>query len=327
MAFWDFKKPEKDVNITRMLGICETEAKGDMMPEVLSLLADSYGEGSILSIVRVWDRTVISSSEGKPGAALNALAGTLDYVDKHVWHSRSEKTSVAFRTGINYVTVRPLRCAGEVSYAAVLETRDKPQEPRGRQYTLLSLLVELSVLRGDTPHYMLPGIEWLEAELKNAKESCVVIFGTRKGMMLNFEKKEMIAAKVGAVLSQEKEVYRLGECRFGMIVPGDSFGAVRMAGLMMDQCFEEGIDFISAGVAPVLNDPDVSVMMAKKAMLDAKAGEVRIAENSAGYSKKESSAGFCEWDIDGTDGIRPADRILHSMHIKTGGEGVGESTS
>lgn len=274
MNFRGFKNDNShDALVGLMLGTYAEEEGRQAFSSLVSIVQSACGEDGIVTVIRVVDRKVIATS-GTADGVLDAFLGTIDFVDRRTWHSRTERSGIAFRKGINYVSVRPLIYGNRARYSVILETAEKECLSE-KVFEVLAMAVEIAERDGNDLS-LFDGRESLEWALGKMPSGCVLTIGISGKFDLFGKRREELALEVAKVVSNERTAYRTGECRFAVITGGSGFAGATEASQILTECAEAGMDFLSAGVSECCGDPLMAIMLSEKALREAERGGVRV---------------------------------------------------
>ena len=271
LRFPGFNAGKNDDLLEAMLrSVCQENSPMEALSSVLSILSQAQGEGSVLSVIRPADRSVVASSEGEPSRALMAMLGTISYVDRAVWYSRKERTNIAFRSGMDCIRIMPLAMIGGEAASLVLEERGMAPFLDRKYYELLSLVVELVLekIKAEKPQD-LPGREELEKSIAMAKGGSMITLELEGGS------EELFARMARIVLSLSGAAWHTAAFRLCTVSGGGIFEAVTFTDELLTRLMKEGIQ-AKAGISEIRGDGFLSVYLSECAMREARIGEVLI---------------------------------------------------
>lgn len=277
MPFFTNNKKENDVLMESMLRLA-VEGGGNWHKEVLSLLAEAHGEGSVLTIIRRTDRSIIASSEegfdpSSGSNALGAFVGSVTYVDRTCYYARRERTNVTFREGIECVRVRPM---DGCDFSAILEIPSMEQLADRKYFDLLTILTNEWLAEKSTGGQVPGRIECLKA-LRDAAGCSVAAYGMNDEDLLSADERGLkeYSQRLGKALAKAG-AFKLDEGSFAVIVGGEDVDAAEEATAWLDKCFEEGLVQTSCGCAGLFGGARQAIYLAQKGQSEAARGELRF---------------------------------------------------
>ena len=117
---------EKDLvySMVRIL----SQNQGDVLYELLALVAPFYGEGSVLSVIESDTKDILATTQEEALEAIRHTARGVKDINRPHRYLREEKNAMYFRSPFQYIQVIPFRRIGKKGSFLLVE-QEKPLKP------------------------------------------------------------------------------------------------------------------------------------------------------------------------------------------------------
>lgn len=102
--------------------------QGDVLYELLALVAPLYGEGSVLSVIEQETKDILATTQEEAMEAIRHTASGVKDMTRPHRYIREEQNAMYFRSPFQYIQVIPFRRIGEKGSFLLVE-QEKPLEP------------------------------------------------------------------------------------------------------------------------------------------------------------------------------------------------------